>query len=251
MTSEEHQHHLHLRERFARIRRAKFFLRFMPRRARFHTYPVIGRFAAFARKRSYLWSFRSADVRPAIYVGSVLAFLPVLGIQMLLSFALAVLLRRNVMVLVGLQFLTNPFTVVPSFYLTHQVGSAVIHHSGFGHSPPSAEELAPAKDIDPLLHPPVIREATPPPSPEETGRLHRWTSGVGTQINAFIIGGLIVGLVVGTIIDLLWVISVRQAEVHRRKVRLRRAIMAHASPDTASPDQTSSEKTPPDSRPSA
>lgn len=245
MTSEEHQHHLHLRERFARIRRAKFFLRFMPRRARFHTYPVIGRFAAFARKRSYLWSFRSADVRPAIYVGSVLAFLPVLGIQMLLSFALAVLLRRNVMVLVGLQFLTNPFTVVPSFYLTHQVGSAVIHHSGFGHSPPPAEELAPAKDIDPLLNPPVIREPAPPHSPEDTSRLHRWTSGVGTQINAFIIGGVIVGLVVGAIIDLLWVISVRQAEVHRRKVRLRRAILAHA--EHASPDKTSSEKTPPDS----
>lgn len=228
------EHHLHLRERFARIRRAKFFLRFMPRRARFHTYPVIGRFADFARKRSYLWSFRSPDVRPAIYVGSVLAFLPVLGLQMLLAFALAVLLRRNVMVLVGLQFLTNPFTVVPSFYLTHQVGSAVIHHSGFGHSPPPAEELAPAETSG-APDAPVIRTPAPPPSPEETGRLHRWTSGVGTQINAFIIGGVIVGLVIAALIDLLWVISVRQAEVHRRKIRLRRAIQSHSEKKPSDP----------------
>ena len=238
MTAEEH--HLHLRERFARIRRAKFFLRFMPRRARFHTYPVIGRFAAFARKRSYLWSFRSSDVRPAIYVGSVLAFLPILGIQMLLAFALAVLLRRNVMVLVGLQFLTNPFTLVPSFYLTYQVGSTVIHYSGFGRSIEPAEPDAPLSPAVILDHPdfkeiPALRPASPPPPIEPDGRIHRWTSGVGTQINAFIIGGLLVGLFVGAIIDLLWTISVNQAAAHRRKLLLKRSASAGGEPPPGPP----------------
>ncbi|MFH1496680.1 MAG: DUF2062 domain-containing protein [Verrucomicrobiota bacterium] len=241
MTAEEH--HLHLRERFARIRRAKFFLRFMPRRARFHTYPVIGRFAAFARKRSYLWSFRSSEVRPAIYVGSVLAFMPVPGLQLVLAFALAVLLRRNVMVLAGLQFLTNPLTL-PVFIATHQIGMTVIESSGFGRSIEPAEEQIEITGHD-FSETPVLRPVDPPP-PEPSGRLHRWTSGVGTQINAFIIGGVIVGLVTAAVIDLLWVISVRQAEVHRRKVRLRRAIQTHAEPSP--PEKPTSV---PDSRPPA
>ena len=62
MPPEEHQ----AREaRFARLRRLKQFLRFMPRRAVMHKYPVIGRFAEAARKRAYLWSFKSTHVRPS------------------------------------------------------------------------------------------------------------------------------------------------------------------------------------------
>lgn len=224
MSAEEH--HAHLREHFARIRRAKFFLRYMPRRARFHTYPIIGRFASFARKRSYLWSFRNSEVRPAIYVGSVLAFMPVVGIQLTLAFMLSVLMRRNVMVMAGLQFLTNPLTL-PVFIATHQIGMTVIEKSGFGRSLEPVEELAPpaphvAADHD-FSDIPVIQPAQPPAPPEPPGRLKRWTSGFGTQINALIIGGVIVGLFVGVIFDILWLLSVRQASAHRRKVLLKRA----------------------------
>lgn len=230
MTAEEHQHHLHLRERFARIRRAKFFLRFMPRRARFHTYPIIGRFAAFARKRSYLWSFRSSEVRPAIYVGSVLAFMPVPGLQLVLAFALSVLLRRNVMVLAGLQFITNPLTL-PVFIATHQIGMAVIEHSGFGRSlePVEKPHVAAKADFNDI---PIIKPAEPPPPEHDShGRLNRWTSGIGTQINALIIGGVITGLFVGAVFDLLWMISVNQAAAHRRKVLQKRSAQSHDQPN--------------------
>ncbi len=230
MTAEE-QHHLHLRERFARIRRAKFFLRFMPRRARFHTYPVIGRFAAFARKRSFLWSFRSSEVRPAIYVGSVLAFMPVPGLQLVLAFALAVLLRRNVMVLAGLQFITNPLTL-PVFIGTHQIGISIIEHSGFGRSIEPVENIHVSDKAD-FKATPVIENIPPPEPVEPNGRLHRWTSGIGTQINALIIGGIIVGLFVGAIIDLLWMISVNQAEAHRRKTLLKRATTPSEPPSSS------------------
>lgn len=231
MTAEEQ--HLHLRERFARIRRAKFFLRFMPRRARFHTYPLIGRFAAFARKRSFLWSFRSSEVRPAIYVGSVLAFMPVPGLQLVLAFLLAVLLRRNVMVLAGLQFLTNPLTL-PVFIGTHQIGMTIIEHSGFGRSIEPTESVYVADQTD-FKAIPAIKAASPAPPLESGGRLHRWTSGIGTQINALIIGGIIVGLCVGAIIDLIWVISVNQAAAHRRKVELRRIVIPATNSNASSP----------------
>ena len=71
------EEHIAREERFARLRRLKQFLRYMPRRAVFHKYPLIGRFADAARKRAYLWSFKTANLRPSFYAGSILSLLPV------------------------------------------------------------------------------------------------------------------------------------------------------------------------------
>ena len=121
-------------EHHARIRFTKRLLRFVPRRALFHKYPIVGRFAAEARKRAFLWSFKSAYVRPALYVGSILALQPVMGVQIPVAFLCAVLLRLNFMVLGGLQFISNPFTAAPLYYGTYQLGLTVINASGFGDS---------------------------------------------------------------------------------------------------------------------
>jgi uncharacterized protein len=196
--------------RFARIRRTKWLLRFTPRRASLHRYPLIGRFADLARKRSYLWSFRTEHVRPALYAGSVTALLPIMGVQLPVAFILALLLRANVMVLGGLQFITNPFTAVPIYYSTYQLGQAIIAQSGFGSS------------VDVVLDDRI--EAPPPASEahdEEPPHAEvKWTRRFGTAINAFVLGGVIGGTLVGFVLDLLWRFGVSRAERHREKVAL-------------------------------
>lgn len=119
MTSEEQQ----LRSlKHRRIRRAKRLLRPLPRRATIHRYPVLKWFKNTARARSYLWSFRKQEVVPAFYIGCILSLMPVYGIQVPLAFALALLFRTNLMIMVAVQFITNPITAAPLYYATYLIG---------------------------------------------------------------------------------------------------------------------------------
>jgi len=191
------------KERFARIRRAKWFLRFMPRRARFHRYPLIGRFADFARKRDYLWSFRTESVRPALYVGAIVALLPLLGIQIGVAFVLALIFRANVMVLVGLQFITTPFTAPPLYYGTYHVGLVAMEAVGFDthlHVVENDEALIQElESIDESL--------------SESKRT--WSQRWGTTMLALMVGGIVVGGVVGLALDLVWRFASGQADARR------------------------------------
>lgn len=123
MTAEEHEIR---QERFRRIRMVKRLLRPLPRRATLHRYPVLKWFRKMALKRSYLWSFRAREVVPALYAGWILSLLPIYGIQFGVAFFLAIVLRANVMLLVGLQLVTNPITVVPIYAACYAVGDVVL-----------------------------------------------------------------------------------------------------------------------------
>lgn len=207
MSSEEH---IAREERFARLRRLKQLLRFMPRRAVMHKYPLVGRFADIARKRAYLWSFKSAHLRPAFYAGSILSLLPVMGVQLPLAFLFCLLVRGNFMVMGGLQFITNPFTAAPIYYATHQLGKTIIESSGFGHSVDTVDP----NDMDSsdlIVGPPRLEPAKiVPPPPNEM----RWGRRIGTAINALVIGGVISGALLGLLLDLLWRLG---AEYYGRK----------------------------------
>jgi uncharacterized protein (DUF2062 family) len=123
MTIEEKE----LREtRSRRIRRVKRWLRPLPRRSNIHRYPILWRFSEATRKRIYLWSFRVDDAVPALYAGFILALMPLYGIQIPIAFCLALLLRANLPILVGLQMLSNPLTILPFWYAAYQVGSSVL-----------------------------------------------------------------------------------------------------------------------------
>ena len=116
----------HREKYFSRIRRTKKFLRLLPRRTNLHRYPFLKWFATAARKRSYLWSFRVGRVIPALYAGCILTLLPVYGVQIPIAFALALLFRCNLMVLVALQFISNPLTIGPIYYIDYQVGDFLL-----------------------------------------------------------------------------------------------------------------------------
>lgn len=220
-----HEEHPHARKaRFERIRRAKWLLRFLPRRARFHTYPVVGRFAAFARKRDYLWSFRYETLRSSLYMGPILALMPVLGVQLPIAFGLCLILRTNFMVAGGLQFITNPITAAPAYYGTYKLGITLINISGFGRSPDGETTdtaVVPFQDDAPQHESETALVRNP-----ETGR-PSWTANIGTGINALILGGLLVGAVIGAVLDLLWRTFILPAARNRAA---RRGVTAQVTP---------------------
>ncbi|MDR2720888.1 MAG: DUF2062 domain-containing protein [Puniceicoccales bacterium] len=92
-----------------------------------HRYPVLNRFADAAKRRSYLWSFRTSEVVSAFYIGWILTFIPMPTIcQMAFAFVMAVLCRANVMILMGLQLLSNTFTFLFFWTITHKAGAAIV-----------------------------------------------------------------------------------------------------------------------------
>lgn len=112
--------------RHVRIRRAKQFLRPLPRKATLHRWPILKWFATAARKRPYLWSFRIREVSVALYLGFVIAFLPLVGVQFVLAFLAAWALRANLPVIMGAQLTTNVFTMVPIYFTLNKFGTQLI-----------------------------------------------------------------------------------------------------------------------------
>lgn len=153
-----------LREWLMRRSRLRRLLRPLPRRGNLHRYPIIKWFAEHARRRPFLWSFKRPQVLPALYWGSVISLLPLYGVQLLVAFAAALMFRANLTVMVALQFITNPLTVVPIYAATAWVGARLMRLLHVGEHLPIAVFYA----------------------------------------NALFIGGVVVGLMVALMADLLW-----------------------------------------------
>lgn len=117
--------------RRGRIARVKRILRWLPRKATIHRYPLVGRFASSARKHGFLWSFRTAEALPALYAGFLLAFTPIYGLQIPIAFFLALKLRANLPILLGLQMLTNPLTAIPIYFASYNIGRIALELVGF------------------------------------------------------------------------------------------------------------------------
>lgn len=156
-------HPLH-RRWLARRRRLRRWLRPLPRRANVARYPVIKWFADAARKRPYLWSFKRPQVMASLYAGSVLAMMPVYGLQVAIGLALAILIRGNLTVMVALQMITNPLTLGPIYYGTHALGRFVIDRVGYGDG----------------------------------------ATGWGSHVNALVVGGILAGLGLSLVVDGVW-----------------------------------------------
>jgi uncharacterized protein (DUF2062 family) len=182
-------------KRHAQTRRAKRMLRYAPRRAVFHRYPLIGRFAVLARRRAYLWSFKPKHVRPALYFGTILSLWPVMGVQLPLALMVALFVRCNFMVTGGLQFITNPLTAAPIYYGTYHVGRYVLGLTGFiteksGAAAPTTGNVTISIDgAGPL-----------------TGNAE-WGSAFGSVITALFVGGTLCGLVLAAALDLLYTLG--------------------------------------------
>ena len=132
MTEEES---IRLEDRRRRIRRLKKWMRPLPRRSNIHRYPVLKWFSGMARRRSFLWSFRSREMVTALFLGLIVAFMPLVGIQMLIVFFIAFWFRANLPVIVALQWVSNPFTMGPIYYADYQIGMAMMELFGIAPEP--------------------------------------------------------------------------------------------------------------------
>jgi uncharacterized protein (DUF2062 family) len=174
-----HRHHpLHLRL-LARRRRLRRWLRPLPRRANVGRYPVIKWFAEAARQRPWLWSFHRREVLVSLYSGAVLALLPTYGFQLLLGFALAVLLRGNLTLMAALQMVVNPLTIVPIYAATMALGYWLIGLSGIAIGANEA----------------------------------------GTVVHALVVGGIVAGLAFALLLDLGWRLASWEARRFRGQWR--------------------------------
>ena len=116
--------------RFRRIRRLKKWMRPLPRRSNIHRYPVLKWFAKTAYDRSYLWSFKGNAMVQALFWGIWIAMLPIVGIQMLVVFFLALIVRANLPLIVALQWISNPLTMAPIYFADYEIGLLILELLG-------------------------------------------------------------------------------------------------------------------------
>ena len=72
-----------------------------------------------------LWHVNRYSASMAFFVGLFVAFMPIPG-QMILAAFMAVKLRCNLPLSVGLVWITNPLTMPAIFYLAYRVGAMII-----------------------------------------------------------------------------------------------------------------------------
>ena len=73
-----------------------------------------------------LWHLNRRSVSRAMGMGLFAAFVPI-PLQMVLAAALAIWVRANLPISVGLVWLTNPITMPPVFYCTYKMGAWLMH----------------------------------------------------------------------------------------------------------------------------
>lgn len=207
MHDEFEQHRRAYLERKRRIRR---ILRLLPRRAAMARARLPQWLRSAAQTSWFLWSFRRGPVLRALYFGSVLALLPLFGIQMLLAALVCLGVRANFPVTAALQFITNPFTLVPVYGLTYLVGYTLIN--AFSGSPDAYDPGAVMAMI----------------AAGEVG-------GAGGVVAALFVGGVVVGLGVALVLDFGWRLLAWEARLFKARfdaLRAQRRARERAQPPT-------------------
>ena len=111
----------------ARIRRV---LKHLPRRSNLARYPVLKYFRRLFHRFPFLWSYRAPESLRAVYLGSVVTFLPIMGAQILVGAVLSLPFRANITIVSALQLVSNPLTGPGMYYLSYVVGRKVAALSG-------------------------------------------------------------------------------------------------------------------------
>jgi len=66
------------------------------------------------------------SIAAGVFVGTVVAYQPIVGFQMIVGAIICRALRINVVASLPLAWITNPFTVVPIFYATYRLGAVFV-----------------------------------------------------------------------------------------------------------------------------
>lgn len=99
----------------------RLFKRYMPNPDMIREHKSL-RFLGILLHDPNLWHLNRHSVARAMAAGLFAAFIPA-PMQMLIAACLAIPIRANLPISVGLVWLTNPFTMPPIFYCTYKMGS--------------------------------------------------------------------------------------------------------------------------------
>ncbi|MDX2227040.1 MAG: DUF2062 domain-containing protein [Verrucomicrobiae bacterium] len=121
---------------------------------------------------SDLWLFRRDSVARAWFFGWIVLATPLIGLQTFLTIPFILRFRCNVPVIVSIQWVTNPLTAIPFYYLTYNIGCFVL-----GRAPLSRE---------------VISEAW-------SGGVWNLVQTIGDGVIPLFLGGLILGVIMGSL----------------------------------------------------
>ena len=196
-------------KRHSRIRLLKKILRPLPRKATIHRYPILRHFSDTARKRFFLWSFKQEYVIRAIYAGCILSLMPIYGLQIIAAFIFSLLLRANLMVMVALQFITNPITAVPLYILCFKVGGFFI--DPLYDNPPEiniAEFLQKQDEGQPHMSDMVAEVLEQSQADDDTATV---AQKVVYAMTAISVGGIVIGGILGVILSIIYRWVARQA----------------------------------------
>ncbi|MEM5527662.1 DUF2062 domain-containing protein [Gammaproteobacteria bacterium AS21] len=102
----------------------KFIKKYMPSEQKLRSNPYLKWLSKYLNHPP-LWQLNRKSVSKGFLVGIFCAFLPI-PMQMLVAAMLAILIRSNLIVSVGLVWITNPITIPPIFYFTYKVGTHIL-----------------------------------------------------------------------------------------------------------------------------
>ena len=100
----------------------KFFKKWMPDHEKIRNHPHLSKLFGRLLHDPNLLHLNRRSVTGAVFVGLFMAFIP-LPTQMIFSAAVAIWLRVNLPISVGLVWITNPLTIPPMFYFAYKVGA--------------------------------------------------------------------------------------------------------------------------------
>ncbi len=166
----------------ARLKRSKWFGRFIPTPKSLKSYPVLGRYGHELQKKHYLWSWKENHVGPALIAGSIIAFMPIVGIQLFVAMFVALLFKINLPILAGLTFISNPITLAPIYFANFKIGSFIFNKAGFS-----------------------------PELPENS-------IGIVSGINSTLLGGVILGSIVGVFLYGVYFVKVKYPAITAKRV---------------------------------
>ncbi len=103
----------------------KFIKRYMPDHEKIRNNKQLNKVFGTLLHDPNLLHLNRRSVSTAFFVGLFMAFVP-LPTQMVMATAIAIIVRCNLPIAVGLVWITNPVTMPPIFYFAYKVGAWVL-----------------------------------------------------------------------------------------------------------------------------
>lgn len=103
----------------------KFIKRYMPDHEKIRNNKQLNKVFGTLLHDPNLLHLNRRSVSSAFFVGLFMAFVP-LPTQMVMAAAIAIIVRCNLPVAVGLVWISNPITMPPIFYFAYKVGATIL-----------------------------------------------------------------------------------------------------------------------------